>query len=473
MIHKFHNIITLPPAPSHQGRGFKNPLPSREKGGRGGLLSGTAVRHRTRHRVFVTIVFSVLYILWISIAPANCKLIIDLDNPSLSRMPIAIPDFVTNQPGPLNGHDLAEIIRNDLYLTGLFNIVDTSSLPFQTPEGDPDFEACSRAGAQAVIAGKFLINGGELIFEGRLYDVALRKMELGKRFTAKVQDHRQLAHRFGDRVMEALTGSPGCFTSRIIFVGDSPPKEVFGMDFDGRGLRQMTSTGTINMSPKWAPDSRSILFTSYLNRNPDLWSLDLDGSVLRPVSARPGINAAARFSPSGDVIALALSFNGIPNIFIITPQGQIINRLTNGRGNDISPTWSPDGATIAYVSDQAGTPQIYTIPAKGGQPKRLTFEGNYNTDPDWSPRGDLLAFTARVEGRFQICTIRPDGTDLRVLTRQGVNQEPAWSPDGRMIAFSSNRDGRRLIYLMDSRGDVQVPVSPISGKAPAWSRSAR
>ncbi|MGO9121852.1 MAG: Tol-Pal system beta propeller repeat protein TolB [Desulfomonilaceae bacterium] len=416
----------------------------------------------------------ILFIAWL-LCPllAHSKLVIDLDAPGLARMPIAVPDFISDQPGPLSGHEFAMILKNDLHLTGLFNIVDTSSLPILTSDGHPDYEACARAGAQAIVTGKFQINDGQLVVEGRLYDIALKKMELGKRFTASAREQRHLIHRFGDRVMEALTGVPGCFTSRIIFIRDSPPKEIFAMDVDGGDLRQVTSTGTINMSPKWAPDGRSILFTSYLNHNPDLWSLDLESMDLRPVSNRPGINAAARFSPSGDAVALSLSFNGVPNIFTITPEGHIINRLTNSRGNDISPTWSPDGTALAYVSDQAGTPQIYIIPSKGGQPRRLTFAGNYNTDPDWSPTGDLTAFTARIDGKFQICTIKTDGTNYRVLTKQGANQDPAWSPDGRMIAFSSTRDGRRLIYLMDSRGEIQVPISSISGKAPAWSRNAR
>jgi len=146
--------------------------------------------------------------------------------------------------------------------------------------------------------------------------------------------------------------------------------------------------------------------------------------------------------------------------------------LTHGIGNDISPTWAPDGSTIAYVSDQAGAPQIYTIPVQGGQPRRLTFKSTYNTDPDWAPKGDRLAFTARIDGRFQICTMRTDGSDFQVLTSNGSNQDPAWSPDGRMIAFTSNRNGRWQIFIMDARGEVQKAVSPIPGKAPAWSRNA-
>jgi len=388
-------------------------------------------------------------------------------------MPIAVPDFVSQGPAPLNGRDLARIIKNDLRLTGLFHIVDDSPANTQNLPDQLDFEGWSQTGAQALILGSFQVTGDELLLEARLYDTALKKLELGKRFSGRINDHRIMVHKFGDRVMERLTNVPGCFTTQIAFVGDGQSREIFLMDFDGQAMRQVTRTGTINLSPEWSPDGRGLIFTSYLNRKPDLWSLDL--ATLRPytVSARPGLNASGRYSPDGKIIALSMSFNGTPKIFTITPQGHIIKMLTSGRGNDISPTWAPDGSAIAYVSDHAGTPQIYIMPANGGEPRRLTLQGNYNTDPKWSPQGDSLAFTARVEGRFQICTIRTNGTDLRVLTKTGSNQEPAWSPDGRMIAFQSNRDGKKVIYVMDSRGETQIPVSPVTGKAPAWSRTGR
>jgi len=409
----------------------------------------------------------------VTICTAQSKLIIDLSDPNLARMPIAIPDFISDSRTSVNGRDVAMILRNDLYLTGLFHIVETAPSVGRTPNGAPDFQAWSRSGAQALVMGNLTVRGNELILEARLYDTALRKLEMGKRLIGTIGNLRQMVHKLGDRVMGQLTGVPGCFSTGIAFVRASRPKELFTMDFDGHNLRQVTRTGCINLSPEWAPNGRSLLFTSYLNRNPDLWSLDLH--TLRPhaVSTRRGINAAARYSPDGKMIALSLSPKGIPKIFLVTPQGNIIKQLTFGRGNDISPTWSPDRSTIAYVSDQAGSPHVYLAPVGGGRAKKLTSQSAYNTDPDWSPRGDLLAFTARIDGRFQICTIRPDGTDFRVLTSEGSNRSPAWSPDGRMIAFSSDRRHGRRIYLMDLRGQIQTPVSPILGQSPAWSRSLR
>jgi TolB protein len=401
--------------------------------------------------------------------PVRGKLFIDLSNPARGKMLIAIPDFESRSPGRLSGKALADVLRNDLYLTGMFQIV-----PPSTPDGSdsferPDFDRWGRQGAQALIVTRYESRGDQLVLEARLYNVDMRRMEMGKRYIGRTADNRLMVHRFGERVMEALTGIRGCFSSRIAFVGIGPAREIFSMDFDGHNLGQLTRSKAIVLSPEWSPDGRHLLFTGYGKGKPDLWLLDLKTGDQHVVSGRPGLNASGRYSPHGDRVALSLTYNGIPKIFIITPQGNIIKKLTSGRGNDISPTWSPDGSMIAYVSDQAGAPQIYSVSVLGGPPTRLTFETNYNTDPDWSPRGDVLAFTARVNGQFQVCTIRTDGTDFRALTSQGTNEDPAWSPDGRMIAFSSNRRGRREIFVMDAQGEIQVPVSPIAGKAPAWS----
>ncbi len=399
------------------------------------------------------------------------KLMIDVDNPNLMKMPIAVADFVSESAGSVNGKDLAAIVKNDLYITGIFQIVECNLSSAMTPGLEPNFDYLTQLGVQAFISGTYQVQGDQLTIEARLYDVGLRKLEMGKRFTAKLNDHRRMIHLFNDRVLEKLTGLAGSFSGKIAFAGDSQSREIYSMDYDGHNLQQLTRNGTINVSPDWAPDGNNLIFTSYMNRNPGLWWLDLSSMQYRPVSTRPGLNASGRFSPDGNFIALSISVKSIPKIFIVNTRGDILKQLTNGRGNDISPTWSPDATTIAYVSDQAGAPQIYLIPVNGGESRRLTFVSNYNTDPDWSPRGEQIAFTARIDGRFQICAIKTDGSDFRVLTSQGSNQEPAWSPDGRLITFTSNRDGGKRIYVMDAKGSIQVPVSPVLGKSPAWSRN--
>lgn len=410
---------------------------------------------------------TVLLGFWIT--PAFGKLLLDVDNPNLGKMPIMVMDFSSNQPGPLNGAELASIVKNDLAMCGLFDVIQTPQTAPVNPNGAPDLNAIARAGVQGLVMGSFYVNGKQLTVECKLYDIGLQRLDLGKRYTGSLSDYRYIIHMFDDRLLEKITNAQGCFTTKIAFMDDAKTREIFVMDYDGANLRQLTNTKTINLSPEWAPDGKGLIFTSYIHRNPDLYYVSVDGQRVVPVSSRKGLNASGRFSPDGSMIALSLSVKAIPKIFIINTQGYIIKQLTNGLGNDISPSWSPDGANVAYVSDQAGSPQIYVIPVSGGEPKRITLSTSYNTNPDWSPKGDMLVFTAKIDGRFQICVIRPDGSDFRVLTNKGSNQDPSWSPDGRMIAFASNRDGIKRIFVMDSKGTVQTPVSQISGRSPAWS----
>ncbi|MGB9617976.1 MAG: hypothetical protein ACPL7J_11700, partial [Desulfomonilaceae bacterium] len=195
----------------------------------------------------------------------QAKLVIDVDNPNLVKMPIAAPPFWSQSQSPLNGVDLAAIHRNDLSLTGLFQVIDGSGVSVAPGNAEPDFDQWSRLGVQALVLGNYEVVGDELTLEARLYDVPLRRMELGKRFRGKVADHRRMIHRFGDLVMEKLTNVRGCFSTRIAFAGEAPTREIFCMDYDGHNLRQVTANRAINLSPEWSPEGDRLLFTTYIN----------------------------------------------------------------------------------------------------------------------------------------------------------------------------------------------------------------
>jgi TolB protein len=234
------------------------------------LWSGYCLSQPSR---VLIVAFAALVLLFSVSAPVDAKLYINLDNPNLARMPIAIPDFISDQPGTMAGKELTDILRHDLYMTGLFHIIDSLPPGASNQGQQADFDLLNQEGTQALIKGKFSVHGDQLSFEARLYDVATRKMEIGKRFSGRLDDRRVMIHKFADHVMELLTGIRGCFSTRIAFVGASRNREIFSMDFDGHRLGQLTQTGTIVMSPEWAPNDRSIIFTAYLKGNPDLWSL--------------------------------------------------------------------------------------------------------------------------------------------------------------------------------------------------------
>jgi dipeptidyl aminopeptidase/acylaminoacyl peptidase len=113
------------------------------------------------------------------------------------------------------------------------------------------------------------------------------------------------------------------------------------------------------------------------------------------------------------------------------------------------PTIAPDGSAIAFVSDLSGSPQVWKVSAKGGWPERLTAFDDPVLDAAWSPSGEWIAFTLAPGGGMngQICLVRPDGVELRRLTKKGPtnNWLNCWSRDGRLLGYTTNeRDPSRL-----------------------------
>ena len=100
--------------------------------------------------------------------------------------------------------------------------------------------------------------------------------------------------------------------------------EIWVMNGDGSGQRQITNLGGANFAPYVHPDGRRILFASnYKNprsRNFDLYLVNLDGTGLEQVTTNTDFDAFPMFSPDGRRLVWASNRNGKvqgeTNIFI-------------------------------------------------------------------------------------------------------------------------------------------------------------
>jgi len=100
--------------------------------------------------------------------------------------------------------------------------------------------------------------------------------------------------------------------------------EIWVMNADGSGQRQITNLGGANFAPYVHPDGRRILFASnYKNprsRNFDLYLINLDGTGLEQVTTNTDFDAFPMFSPDGRRLVWASNRNGKvqgeTNIFI-------------------------------------------------------------------------------------------------------------------------------------------------------------
>lgn len=395
--------------------------------------------------------------------------------PGVTRYPIAIAPLKQITTGA--GQRFGEVLTRDLELSGLFRVlprdtyIEDAQIAGVTAEAI-NFENWSVIGALALVKGTAERQGNDLTIEARLFDVTQRRQLAGRRFRGVVGDERRMANRFADEIIQVFTGERGPFDSQIAFLSTRGGrfKDVYVMAADGEDVRRITDENTLNLSPSWAPDGRSLVLTSYRGGNPDLYVLGLGRNTWSRLSALRGLNLGGRWSPDGQRIAVTLEFDGNPEVAILNADGSLARRLTDHWAVDVSASWSPDGRQLAFCSDRSGSPQIYVMDADGGGVRRVSG-GRYNTSPAWSPKGDRIAYATRAGGGFQIMTVRSDGTDPRQVTAVGSNEDPIWSPDGRYLVFSAKRGGPPKLVLSDLSGANQAELTTGGGgdTSPAWS----
>ncbi len=194
--------------------------------------------------------------------------------------------------------------------------------------------------------------------------------------------------------------------------------------------------------------------------------------VPAPATATPVPPAATPFGGGGRITYVSFR-DGNAEIYVIDGlDDSSPARLTSNAELDSWPDWSPDRARLTFQRNIGSKPDIYVMEADGSFQTNLTNSADYDTGPDWSPDGTRIAFASdRAGGALQIWVMKTDGTGLVQLTdTPQLNSTPDWSPDGNRIAFESMRDGQREIYVMNSDGTGQTPVTTTGNNyGPVWS----
>jgi TolB protein len=403
---------------------------------------------------------------------------IEVGSPNFQPLPIAVAPFRPEAGAQGDATELNQVLRNDLWVSGLFDVLDPKGFLADPAEGlaapTIRFSRWADVGADGLVKALVRHTAAGVEAEFHLFEVRAGREVLSKSYRAPSSAARQVAHTFADDLIQYYTREPGVFRTRLMAVrkaGDG--REIVAYDVDGQRPQVLYRDSGIVLLPAWRPDGKAILFTAYRGGRPELWTFELATRHARRVVAIGDITTGGVYSPDGRLIAFTASVQGNSDVWVASADGTGARRLTTDPGIDGSPTWSPDGKRICFVSNRSGNPHLYVMNADGSGQRRLTFQGNYNTTPRWSPRGDLIAFTARDERRvFDIFTVAPDSGKIQRITQdQGsTNEEPTWAPTGRLIAFTSDRQGRPQLVVSSPTGDRQTVVTHDGGElmTPAW-----
>jgi len=203
-----------------------------------------------------------------------------------------------------------------------------------------------------------------------------------------------------------------------------------------------------------------ILFTRQLDRRDDLFVLHLPEGRLERVTDHRAKDSHGVPSPDGRRIVFNSEREGWWKIWTMDADGTAIERLTSpARGADYHPCWSPDGREVLYVSGSQGNGDLVCLPLDGGEPRNLTRHPAHDNFPAWSPDGAWIAFASdRADREWSIHVMKPDGSEVRRVTRGGQALEPAWFPDGRRLAWQVAAPDGKGTHLVTQALDDGLPV---------------
>lgn len=289
--------------------------------------------------------------------------------------------------------------------------------------------------------------------------------------------------------------------------------DIFVMNADGTGLRQMTHSEEGDFHPRWSPDGRWLLFVSTRENGAQAWKMPVGGGEATRVTNFSGGVSEPRWMPDGQRILFyaevfpecgadskcneklqedmdegpvhahmaddllyrhwnfwkdgkrfhTILFDPKADTYLdLTPGDLDAPSFLSGGGNagfDVS----PDGAELCVAANtdpnewETTNKDLWVVPTSGGELRNITDENEaYDADPRYSPDGRYIAYLMQIVPTFEADLFRLALYDRKtgqktVLTEAFDNWVGSfqWAPDSKSIYFTADYQGANPLYRVD------------------------
>jgi TolB protein len=162
----------------------------------------------------------------------------------------------------------------------------------------------------------------------------------------------------------------------VVLSKDGNP-EIYVGDASGGGLRRLTNSGSIDVSPSWSPDGSKIAFVSDRHGSPQIFVMGAGGGGAKRVTYKGSYNQTPSWCPKqgSNLIAFTGRDSGTYDIFTVDVGSGQIRRLTQRQGRNMDPAFSPDCRAVAFHSSRGG---IF-ISNPEGLNQNMTIKGSADT----------------------------------------------------------------------------------------------
>ncbi len=415
-------------------------------------------------------------VLAVSALSAQAELTIEISQGSDNPTTIAVVPFAWQGPGS-SPEDLAAVVDGDLARSGQFApIARTDMLGTPSAETDVFYRDWRSLNTEYLLIGR-VSNPGQLRIDYELFDVLRQTKILTGYEAGATSDARMLAHRVADAVYEKLTGVPGAFATKLLYIsatrvsGGKEQSRLTMSDSDGARAIVLLETKEPLLAPTWAPDGKNIAYVSFETGRPAIYRQELATGRRQQLTNFQGINSSPAWSPDGRTMAMVLSKDGNPDIYLMDLATKQLKRIITHYAIDTEPAWMPDGQSLLFTSDRGGKPQIYRYYLGSGKIDRVTYEGSYNARARVSQDGRSVVMVHQQDGRFHIALQDLVTSRLQILTSTELDESPSIAPNGSMVLYATKYADRGILAAVsvDGGAKFRLPAREGDVREPAWS----
>jgi hypothetical protein len=203
------------------------------------------------------------------------------------------------------------------------------------------------------------------------------------------------------------------------------------VDVADPGLTAIGGPGVF-LSVSWSPDDSQIAYTKFNSAQlaEQVWVMNADGTGSRQLTSDNKRTLFVDWSPDGNKLALSYDYQ----LHLMDPGGSTPQLIYSGFTRNLA--WSPDGSMISFEglntpNDYYDDMDIWIIGSDGSNPRNLTNTVKvYDGNPSWSPDGKYIVFASfdahDPYSRSQLIKIDVATDEITQLTTQGNNVVPLW-----------------------------------------------
>ncbi len=265
---------------------------------------------------------------------------------------------------------------------------------------------------------------------------------------------RAVQIKSGGNNLEGIYGLAWTPDGRVVYPSlASGAPDIWIMNADGTGQKQLNGGTGANLNPKTTPDGLYIVFMSLRNDQVNIWRMNLDGSD--PKQLTDGNNDwDPAVTPDSRWVIFTARRAGMPYLWKVSIDGgdavQLTDQLTN------SPEVSRDGKWIvcSYRKDVNSTWRYAIIPFEGGEPSKVFDLIGKKGDFRWSPDGRSLSYLRDTQGGVtNVWSLPLDDKPPKQITDFKTDQiyNFAWSPDGKQLVLARGTTTSDVVLIKDFR----------------------